>query len=197
MTSLLLYFLNQNPVMMALLGLSVLCLAAILDRILFWISSALRYRPLPAVLRAENVDGLDLYKKELDSRKNRHYSQEILLISLQQPTNRSLIMQTASEQVELMTLRLGILDVIAKMSPLVGILGTVIGMAVSFGGISEIVTASPAAISQGISLALQTTAWGLVISIVATTASAVFRKFTRTASLKMGRLICEYGKLSS
>ena len=106
-------------------------------------------------------------------------------------------MQTASEQVELMTLRLGILDVIAKMSPLVGILGTVIGMAVSFGGISEIVTASPAAISQGISLALQTTAWGLVISIVATTASAVFRKFTRTASLKMGRLICEYGKLSS
>ena len=197
MNSFVLYFFNQNPVMMGLLGLSILCLAAILDRVLFWTSSALRYRPLPAVLRTNNVDDLDVYQQELDSRKHRHYSQEILLISLQQPTNRSLLMQTAAEQVELMSLRLGILDVIAKMSPLVGILGTVIGMAVSFGGISEIVTASPAAISQGISIALKTTACGLIISIIATTASAVFRKFTRTATVKMGRLICEYGKPSS
>jgi biopolymer transport protein ExbB len=82
------------------------------------------------------------------------------------------------------------LDLIAKIAPLVGILGTVIGMAVSFGGIGAIVTASPTAISNGISIALRTTAYGLIISIAASIASATFKRRVRRATLKMGRIIC-------
>jgi biopolymer transport protein ExbB/TolQ len=63
-------------------------------------------------------------------------------------------------------------------------------MAVSFGGIGAIVTASPAAISNGISIALRTTAYGLIISIAASIVSAVFRRCIRRATLNMGRIIC-------
>jgi biopolymer transport protein ExbB len=89
------------------------------------------------------------------------------------------------------------LDLIAKIAPLVGILGTVIGMAVSFGGIGAIVTASPTAISSGISIALRTTAYGLIISIGASIVSAAFRRCIRRAALNMGRIICGFQDINN
>ena len=182
---------NQNPVMLVLYGLSVLCLAAVIDRIVFWLTMAARYQPIPPQAARQKTPGSEILKNQLAARKKRHYGQEILLTALQNPRHPGYLKQTASEQIELMSARIGMLDLIAKTAPLVGILGTVIGMAVSFGGISQIVTASPAVISLGISVALRTTAWGLVISLLASLAAAIFRKFTRNATLKMGRLICE------
>ena len=177
--------------MLVLFGLSVITLAVVLDRTLFWVSSALRYRPIPPGIYENTKSKRELTIDQLKMKSHKHYTKEILLLCLQRLVDKERIAQTVSEQVDIMSSRLGMLELIAKIAPLVGILGTVIGMAVSFGGISALAAASPAAISNGISIALRTTAYGLIISIAASIASAAFRKFIRRAVLKMGRIICE------
>ena len=183
--------LGQNPLMLLLFGLSVITVAVVFDRALFWVFSVVRYRPIPPAIYESDESKRKLVIAQLKMKNHKHYTKELLLTCLQPLVNKEQIAQAVSEQVDMMSSRLGMLDLIAKIAPLVGILGTVIGMAVSFGGISALVTASPAAISNGISVALRTTAYGLIISIAASIASATFRKFIRRAVLKMGRIICE------
>ena len=182
---------SRNPLMLLLFALSVVCLAVILDKLLFWMASALRYRPIPPEIYDSAGSRKELVVQQLKAEKNKHYTRAIFLTCLQPSVNEDQISQTVSEQVAIMSSRLGMLDLFAKIAPLVGILGTVIGMAVSFGGIGAMVTASPAAISNGISIALRTTAYGLIISIAASIASAAFRRCTQHAILKMGRIVCE------
>jgi len=177
--------------MLLLFALSVICLAVVLDRALFWATSALRYRPIPPDIYDSTDSKRKVVIARLRLKRHKHYTKEILLTCLQPSVTKEQIAQTVSEQTDTMSSRLGMLDLIAKIAPLVGILGTVIGMAVSFGGIAAIVTASPAAISNGISIALRTTAYGLIISIAASIASVAFSKCIRRAVLKMGRIICE------
>ncbi len=183
---------NIDPIMAALFLLSVICLAAILDRFLFWLCSGLRYRRIDTELFGPTEPGRRLLLQRLQNRRNLHFTEAVMVAGLQEPHSVSRLHQAAGEQIELMSRRLGTLDLIARIAPLVGILGTVVGMSRSFGGISAIVTASPDAISQGISLALRTTACGLVISLAATIAAVTFRKKIRQASLDMGRIICEF-----
>lgn len=184
------FILNQNPLMLLLFAISVICLAVTLDRTLFWLFSALKYRPIPPGIYDCNDSRRKLVIAQLRLKRNKHYTKEILLTCLQPSVSKEQIAQKVSELVDTMSSRLGTLDLFAKIAPLVGILGTVIGMAVSFGGIGAIVTASPAAISNGISIALRTTAYGLIISIAASITSVTFRRCIHRATLKMGRIIC-------
>ena len=56
---------------------------------------------------------------------------------------------------------------IITAAPLVGILGTVVGIIDSFGVLSnEQATGDPSAVAEGISVALITTAFGLIISLM-------------------------------
>jgi biopolymer transport protein ExbB len=183
--------LNQSPLMIVLFGMSVLCGAVILDRSWFWLSSVCRYRPLPSVSYLRTGQAARGILKRLQACKRRHYTEELILAGMGPSASREHLMQTASEQIDRMGTRLGMLDLIARIAPLVGILGTVVGMASSFGGIGALVSATPAAISSGISVALQSTAYGLVLSIVASVTAAAFRRGIHQATLKMGRIVCE------
>ncbi len=62
---------------------------------------------------------------------------------------------------------LGILATIGATSPFVGLLGTTMGVVDSFRGMSQTASGGLAAISQGISEALITTAFGLLVAIPA------------------------------
>jgi len=180
----------NNLMYLPLLVLSVACLAAVLDRTLFWISSSLKHRPIPPEAYDRCRSKRDLAVAALRHARNRHYTQEILLACLESEGSQEKIAQAVSELVDRMSARLDALELIAKVAPLVGILGTVVGMMLSFAGVNA-VAASPVAISNGISVALKTTAYGLVISIAASIACAAFRWCIRQSILKMGRIICE------
>ena len=67
---------------------------------------------------------------------------------------------------------------IAAIAPLVGLLGTVLGMFQAFGGIAADVTAGakPVVLAQGVSQAIVTTIFGLVIAIPALVMHAFFRR---------------------
>jgi biopolymer transport protein ExbB len=71
---------------------------------------------------------------------------------------------------------------IAVITPMLGLLGTVVGMLQSFNAIAlDIAKAKPIVLAQGVSLALITTAAGLVVAIPAMIAYAYFRN--RASSL--------------
>ena len=75
---------------------------------------------------------------------------------------------------------------IAAIAPLVGLLGTVLGMFGAFGGIASDVAANakPVVLAQGVSQAIVTTIFGLVVAIPALLAFAVLRR-------RAGRRIAE------
>jgi len=74
---------------------------------------------------------------------------------------------------------------VAIIAPMVGLLGTVLGMLQSFSGLqTELGAVRPEALAQGVSKALVTTAGGLVVGITAMVLYAIFRG--RVSSLIAG-----------
>lgn len=71
---------------------------------------------------------------------------------------------------------LTLLEIIAGVSPLLGLLGTVLGIVTVFGAISVSGVGNPQALSAGISKALITTVAGLTIAIPALTAHGLLSK---------------------
>ena len=69
---------------------------------------------------------------------------------------------------------LNILDSLARGTPLLGLLGTVVGMIKLFGDISQTGLGEPDALAQGIGIALITTAAGLGVAIPAFFAHSYF-----------------------
>ena len=67
---------------------------------------------------------------------------------------------------------------IAAIAPLVGLLGTVLGMFKAFGGIASDVAAGakPVVLAQGVSQAIVTTIFGLAVAIPSLAAYAIFRR---------------------
>ena len=57
-----------------------------------------------------------------------------------------------------------VLATVANIAPLLGFLGTVIGMILSFDAITAQGLNNPAMVARGISVALLTTAWGLIVA---------------------------------
>ena len=60
---------------------------------------------------------------------------------------------------------LNTIKIIASISPLLGLLGTVIGVLIAFKVMSETGTSNPASFAGGISMALITTVGGMVVAI--------------------------------
>ena len=83
--------------------------------------------------------------------------------------NTSLSLQLAKDEISSSMLSLesglGIVKSIASIAPLLGLLGTVIGVLISFESISKAGMDDPAVFAGGISLALVTTVAGLIVAI--------------------------------
>lgn len=66
---------------------------------------------------------------------------------------------------------------LAVIAPMVGLLGTVFGMLHAFGGIaSDIASAKPVVLAEGVAMALLTTAFGLIVGIPAMAFYGYFRR---------------------
>jgi biopolymer transport protein ExbB len=72
----------------------------------------------------------------------------------------------AIEEIAYLERYLGLLASITAVAPLLGFLGTVIGLIVAFDAVADQGLGNPGVVAQGISVALHTTAWGLVVALV-------------------------------
>jgi len=78
---------------------------------------------------------------------------------------RDVLQETGRQEANKLTRRLGVLETVAAVSPLLGLLGTVVGMIRVFATISASGLSSPEVLSTGISEAMVTTAAGLIVGI--------------------------------
>ena len=163
-------FLDQGgPVMWVLLGCSVVGLGLILERLVFWILES----------RRVDLDGLEdffelIHRGEFQEARDRaeNTQNELLdrLVTVWETEGRRALVEAFDLMINRIEERsrryLFALKTVVSVSPLLGILGTVIGIIQSFevlGSAGSV--ADPQAVGAGLAQALITTAFGLIIAV--------------------------------
>ena len=142
-------FLKGGPIMWPLLVCSLLSLTITIERLFFW-------RKMKNEGPAERIERV--FSSPPAGKGNNGEGCN---------SNRELMEIAALEEIDKMKSGLDVLDTIITMAPLLGILGTVLGIIDSFnmlavGGVSD-----PRAATGGIARALITTALGLSVALIA------------------------------
>lgn len=107
--------------------------------------------------------------KRFKSKKNSNIAQDIVDRFLDYDTDKHIIIETAKTEIEieLKPLYTGLttIEIIASIAPLLGLLGTVIGIFQAFSVIAVSGLDDAAGFASGIQLALITTVIGMIVSI--------------------------------
>jgi biopolymer transport protein ExbB len=158
---------NGGFVMWPLLACSVIVLTIILERALFWGGKALRRnRPLrDEILKAAEKKDWEGIEKKTD-KSNDPVVRVLQVGILHRHYDMSKAMESeARHLLKGMSQFMTVLDTMITVAPLLGILGTVIGIISSFKMLGSSGMADPKLVTGGIAQALITTAAGLTISI--------------------------------
>ena len=107
---------------------------------------------------------------------NNHLSREEKFIDIQ---------AAGRQETKALEKRLLVLEVITAVAPLLGLLGTVLGLEDIFGIISELGLGQAKAFSGGLAEAIRTTVFGLFIAIPSLVAFSYFDKKVDTFVLEM------------
>ncbi|NMF84547.1 MotA/TolQ/ExbB proton channel family protein [Nodosilinea sp. P-1105] len=181
-------------VMWPLLGFSILAIALIIERSLFWFRINRRQRPvMQGILRTYRQAPMDVYPK---LRQNVNLPMvriflEALEIEGASPSQFHLALASAM-QAELPQLRRfnTVFATIISVAPLLGLLGTILGLIRSFAALQlGDIAANADTVTGGISEALVSTAAGLVVAI----GTLIFANLFRGLYKRQIALIQEYG----
>jgi len=162
------FFSNGGPLMYPLLGCSLVALTVIMDRAIFWLQLVWRGNGAKrqAVLGfCQNGDWQTALK---ECSQTKDHILNVLNNGIEAGA------ATATKQMELaaydvlkrMQRYMAVLDTVITVAPLLGILGTVIGIIASFDVLGASGIEQPRAVIAGIAQALITTATGLAIAVV-------------------------------
>ena len=158
-----------GPVMWPLLACSVVALAVVFERLLFWlvVSARKNQNLVNRIFTLTEEGDFDTATKEGET--SPCLVCRILTAGLAH-RNYGLVQSleaAAMHEIEKMKRNLSVLDTIITLAPLLGILGTVSGIIISFDLLGTAGIEDPKAVTGGIAQALLTTATGLAIAIVA------------------------------
>jgi biopolymer transport protein ExbB len=165
-------FQKGGVTILPLVFLSILALSVIIERIWFWSNVLLKEREIVnRVLDAARRDWGTA--KEIARQAHEQPIGRFLYNPLQlenaDPEMFRLALETTADE-ELSSMRRGdkVLEAVIALSPLLGLLGTVIGLIISLKSIriGDLGTASTAGVTSGIGEALISTAAGLVVAIL-------------------------------
>lgn len=171
-------------VMIPLLACSLISLALTIERFVFWAKLKTKdvlQQILSLVEKGEFEQALQLGKNS---------SQPIARvlaagIAHRNPAPAKAMEALAQAEIPVLKSRLGILDTIVTLAPLLGLLGTVVGMIGSFDVMSEAGMGQPHAITGGVAEALIATATGLLIAILTLVS---YNYFTAKVEREMDRM---------
>lgn len=182
--------------MWPLLAFSVLAIALIIERIAFWVRIQKRQnrvvRDVLNLYRRENVVGaLDKLKQNADLPIARIF---LAALELEEPNPEEFRLALESEaQAEIPLLKRfnTMFETIISLAPLLGLLGTVLGLITSFASlnIGDVGGSRTGGVTSGISEALVSTASGLIVAIFTLLFANMFRGFY----IRQIALIQEYG----
>lgn len=154
--------------MYPLIACSLISLTVIIERAIFWITIEIR-RDKKLVFKV-----LDLSRegdwgsiKSLVQNSKNHIVRILIIGIVHREFSMIKAMESAAaDEVKKMQRFMGVLDTIIMVAPLLGILGTVVGIISSFDMLGEMGIGDPRAVTGGIAQALISTASGLTIAIV-------------------------------
>ncbi|MEH2309736.1 MotA/TolQ/ExbB proton channel family protein [Nostoc sp.] len=189
-------FAAGGVVMWPLLAFSVLGVALIFERISFWVRINKRQnrvvRDVLNLYRLDNVVGaMDKLQKNADLPLARIF---LAALELEEPNPEEFRLALESEaQAEIPVLKRfqNIFETIISLAPLLGLLGTVLGLIASFASLNlgDVGGSKTASVTAGISEALVSTASGLIVAIFILMFANTFRGLYQ----RQIALIQEYG----
>ncbi|MBE9042325.1 MotA/TolQ/ExbB proton channel family protein [Oscillatoriales cyanobacterium LEGE 11467] len=188
-------FLSAGIVVWPLLLFSLVSIALVAERSIFWSSILQKQEPIIQkalkLCRSDWYSAIKLLQKNSSLPLARIFL-EAMELERPNPIEFSLALESAA-QAELPLLRRfnTIFDTIVAVSPLLGLLGTVLGLMNSFASLKlgDIGSSNTVGVTGGISEALASTVLGLVVAIFTLLFSNIFRGFYR----RQTALIREYG----
>ena len=152
-------------VMIPLLACSLVSLALTIERIMFWTklkSREVLQQILSLVEKGEFEQAL-----QLGNSSDQPIARVLAAgIAHRNPAPAKAMEAKAQAEIPVLKSRLGVLDTIVTLAPLLGLLGTVVGMIGSFDVMSEVGMGQPHAVTGGVAEALIATASGLLIAIL-------------------------------
>jgi len=171
-------------VMIPLLACSLISLALSIERILFWTrlkSRAVINEILALVEKGEYEQALKLGK----TRRSQLARVLAAGIAHRNPAPAKAMEAAAQGEFPVLKSRIGILDTIVTLAPLLGLLGTVVGMIGSFDVMADVGIGQPHAVTGGVAEALIATATGLLIAILTLVS---YNYFTARAEREMDQM---------
>jgi biopolymer transport protein ExbB len=183
-------------VMIPLLAFSVVAIALISERMAFWYRVNRRQNPVVRevlrLYRADNVVGaLEKLQENADLPIARIFLAALELEKATPEEFRLALESAAQAEIPILKRFNTIFETIISLSPLLGLLGTVLGLITSFASlnIGDVGGTRTAGVTSGISEALISTASGLVVAIFTLLFANTFRGFYQ----RQIALIQEYG----
>lgn len=189
------FFVAGGIVMIPLLALSILALALVMERMVFWFQ---------VTQKQDQViqEAMSLYQRssraafqKLEQHGNLPMARIFLAaLELDQPTPeefRLALESAAQAEIPLLKRFSTVFDTVISVSPLLGLLGTVLGLIRSFASLrlGDLASTETAAVTSGIGEALVSTAAGLIVAI----ATLLFANMFRGLYQRQIALIQEYG----
>ena len=171
-------------VMIPLLICSLISLALTIERILFWAKLKSR-EVLREILTHVEQGEFDQALKLVKTSQQPIARVMAAGIAHRNPAPAKAMEAAAQAEIPVLKRRLGVLDTIVTLAPLLGLLGTVVGMIGSFDVMADVGIGQPHAITGGVAEALIATATGLLIAILTLVS---YNYFTARAEREMDQM---------
>ncbi len=183
-------------VMYAILLFSIFALAVIIERSIFYYLTRYNYldflNKIKNYIKNKNINDAIEYAEGVDNHISRMTIQYLKNKDYKKKYMDEILYQSGSEELKLLENRLPVLSVVAHLTPLMGLLGTILGMILCFqkiqaqGGMADV-----AILAGGIWKALLTTAFGLVVAIPVTAIHHFFENIVNNRNDQLEHLVTE------
>jgi biopolymer transport protein ExbB len=171
-------------VMIPLLICSLVSLALTIERILFW--AKLKSREVLREILTHVEQGEFDQALKLGKTSQQPIARVMAAgIAHRNPAPAKAMEAAAQAEIPVLKRRLGVLDTIVTLAPLLGLLGTVVGMISSFDVMADVGIGQPHAVTGGVAEALIATATGLLIAILTLIS---YNYFTARAEREMDQM---------
>ena len=152
--------------MIPLILCSVISVAVITERAIFWLRQRKGIMPAQLIQMAQDGKFDEILKQ---GEANNSYIGRVILSGIwHHNASPTLAMETSAiQEITSMKRYLSAMDTIITLAPLLGLLGTIVGMIRSFDIMSIAGIGQPHAVTGGVAEALIATAFGLTVAIVA------------------------------
>lgn len=189
------FFTAGGVFMIPLFIVSVISMAFIIERAL-----ALRYRKvMPKVVQElveecgpEQLDQLRVACVRHPSPFSRLTLLAIEHLSWPKAENASMLESRARHEILLMERGLVVLQICVGIAPLLGLMGTIHGLMILFADVGRASTTETLLLARGISIALNTTMFGLIIAIPSLIAWSYYTKKIENLAAQMEALLDDF-----